>query len=898
MANLSNIQKETITTEENLTPEEIQELIHPSEDEPNAQHPLTKRFYLAEDVVGKQIEGIPLITIDSTKDYNEKFGCVPDYYFSYFNGNGDFVFYITRYNKENTKSGKKETRPLRFNKDKNKWWKSLNKEETRPLYNLLELKQRPNAKVIVVEGELKAEIAKDLFPECVIVASSFGGKAFSKTDWSELKNREVVIAPDNDKTGTEYGEAVIKQLKKNRAAKIELLLPKTLGQYIIQNNKWVKRDGEVPPKYDVANAVADGWTRELVQKAMVEFRSFFTPIVTNEFIEDTENVYENEEVLRLGNYTFKLGGKTLFLEHIIKEKPLYDAGGNINDLGLVIKTKQVWIPLSGHVKVTHLIRDIESNNWGLLVNMIDIDGREKDIVIHKKDLATDKSTMELLLGRGLRINKLKKVVGNLLMGEILHDYLNTSAPDKRAIGSEKVGWNSSSYLMPYVNNPRNAYHIANNAPKEDFVLQSHSSTSRKLEKRGTLESWQQEIGKYAEDNHVLEFVASAAFTAPLLEPTNQEGFAILLCGNSSIGKSTALSVANSIWGSGKPSSFRITDNAAESLLKNCNDGLVTLDELGQAQASSLGDIIYMITNGIGKGRAKKNGEAQAVSAFKVVVIASGEVGAEGKLAEKGKSVTAGQSVRLIDLNAVMEHGIFNTLHHFNSGSELSDHLKKASVDNQGVVIDEFLKYITANFDEVLEEIKNGIERWLSECCPKTNNGQILRVAHKFALIGVVGEIAIKALILPFKQAACVKAAEVMFNKWLEGRGGERSHELTQIIRNLKVLLGEGINRFLNVDGTEEGKNIKTAGYKRIASVSDEQDISQEALEEAYILPTVFDSEVLEGKSRKLFIPELVSLGILKIDNKDGQFTNSVRIAKQGKKRAFVIIPSALEELSL
>jgi putative DNA primase/helicase len=887
------------------TPEELEELILPPEarleaekESQSTEELLTQNyFYLAKDIVDKQIDNIPLITIDSTKDYNKDFGCVPDYYFPYFDKDGNFVFYIVRWNKENTNDGKKKTRPLRFNREKNKWWKSLNSEEKRPLYNLLELKQRPNAKVIVVEGELKCEIAKRLFPGYVIVSSSFGGNAYSKTDWSELKNREVVIAPDNDKTGAKYGEAVIKQLKKNKAAKIELLLPKTLGQYIIQDSKWVKRAGEVPTKYDMADAIADGWTAELIQKAMAQFKPFFTPIVTNECIEDTENIYQGEEILKLGNYTFKLGGETLFLEHITEEKPLYKVGENINDLGLVVKIKQTWIALCGYVKVTHHIRDVESNNWGLLLNMTDIDGRNKDVVIYKKDLATDKSTMELLLGRGLRINKLKKVVGNLLMGELLHDYLNTSIPDKRAIGSEKVGWNGKSYLMPYVDNPRNAYHIADNVPKEEFILQSHSSTSRKLEKRGTLQSWQQEIGGYIEDNHALEFAAAVALTAPLLEPTNQEGFAILLCGNSSIGKSTALCIANSIWGAGKPSSFRITDNAAEVLLKNCNDGLVTLDELGQAKASCLDDIIYMIANGIGKGRARKNGEAQTVSLFKAVVIASGEIGPESKLAEKGKTVTAGQSVRLLVLNVLMKYGIFNTLHGFGSGSELSDHFKKASVNNQGVVIDEFMKHITANFDEVISEVDSNIEVWLSKCCSNITNGQILRVAHKFALTAAVGEVAIKAGIFSFKKGNSLKAAEVMFNKWLDGRGGEHSHELNRILKNLKVLISEGINRFLNIDGSEEGKNIKTAGYKRIVLINDEHGIPREILSEIYMLPTVFDSEVLEGKSRKSFVPELVSLEVLEKNTSNNRFTKSVWISKHGSKEVFVINPSALEELS-
>jgi len=883
-------------TTENLTPEELDELICPPEAKvmlEAEQKPFKAKYlYLAKDIVNKEIEGVPLITVEATSHFNKKFGGVPDYYFPYYDQGGKLIFFMVRWNKESTTTGKKEIMPLRFDAEKKQWRTKLNLKEdeklnNRPLYNLQELLARPNAKVMIVEGELKAEKAKALFADYVVVTSSGGVNGYKQTDWSPCTKRETVIAPDNGDAGNKYGTNVAKQLKEHQVAKIEVLAPKTLGEYIIKDNKWIKRGGEVPSTYDIADAVADGWTKELIQKAMVEFENFFVPIFSNEFIEDTQNVYQNEEVLKLQNQTFKLGGKQLFLEYIEEEK---------TENG--VKSKQRWISLCGYIKVTHHIRDIESNNWALLLNMIDIDNKSKDIVVHKKDLATEKSTMELLLSRGLQFNKLKKVVGNTLMSEILHDYINSSNPIKRAVGVDKVGWHGDTYVMPYTECLRNAYHITNNVPKEEFILQTNSSTSRKLSKIGSLKSWQQEIGKYIESNCLLEFVASSALTSALLNHTKQEGFAILLCGSSSIGKSTALCIANSIWGAGKPSSFRITDNAAETLLKNCNDGLVTLDELGQAQASSLGDIIYMIANGVGKGRAKKNGEAQAISSFRVVVIASGEIGANTKLAEKGKDITAGQSVRLIDLNAVMQHGIFNNLHGFNSGSELSDHLKAASVNNQGVVIDEFMKYITADFDTVISEVELNINCWLSRYCPKNLDGQIIRVAHKFALIGAVGEIAIKAKIFLFEQGRCFETARTMFEKWLEDRGGERSHELNRIIKNLKVLADEGINRFLNIDGSEDGKNIKTAGYKKIISKPDEQGVTQEVLEELCILPTVFDSEVLEGRSRKLFISELINLGVLKVDDKDGRFTRNIRIGKYGVKKLFAINITALEEVNL
>ena len=59
-----------------------------------------------------------------------------------------------------------------------------------------------------------------------------------------------------------------------------------------------------------------------------------------------------------------------------------------------------------------------------------------------------------------------------------------------------------------------------------------------------------------------------------------------------------------------------------------------LDELGEVNADDLFKTIYMMANGVTKGRADKNGNAKETSYFKVLVQSTGEIGVEAKLAEK------------------------------------------------------------------------------------------------------------------------------------------------------------------------------------------------------------------------------------------------------------------------
>jgi len=71
----------------------------------------------------------------------------------------------------------------------------------RPLYRLPDLTDRPDAPVLVVEGEKAADRAAELFPRTVVVAWSNGAKAVPYVDWTPLQGRRVRLWPDNDQDG-------------------------------------------------------------------------------------------------------------------------------------------------------------------------------------------------------------------------------------------------------------------------------------------------------------------------------------------------------------------------------------------------------------------------------------------------------------------------------------------------------------------------------------------------------------------------------------------------------------------------------------------------------------------------------------------------------------------------
>ena len=82
----------------------------------------------------------------------------------------------------------------------------------RPLYRLPDLIDRPDAPVLVVEGEKAADAAAALFPDHVVVSWSNGSKAIRHVDWQPLAGRTCRLWPDNDTQGREAMTALAARL--------------------------------------------------------------------------------------------------------------------------------------------------------------------------------------------------------------------------------------------------------------------------------------------------------------------------------------------------------------------------------------------------------------------------------------------------------------------------------------------------------------------------------------------------------------------------------------------------------------------------------------------------------------------------------------------------------------
>jgi hypothetical protein len=146
---------------------------------------------------------------------------------------------------------KKWTPQIRFAKlkDGTTGWAIWPFESPRPLYGLDRLIKRPDAPVILPEGEKCSDAADRLLPEYVSLSWPGGGKSIKRVDLSPLAGRDVTIWPD----AHAEGEATAMELAD---------LVKAAGAKSVTLLAW---DKSKPDCWDIADAEHDGWSADRIR---------------------------------------------------------------------------------------------------------------------------------------------------------------------------------------------------------------------------------------------------------------------------------------------------------------------------------------------------------------------------------------------------------------------------------------------------------------------------------------------------------------------------------------------------------------------------------------------------------------------------------------------------------
>jgi len=448
--------------------------------------------------------------------------------------------------------------------------------------------------------------------------------------------------------------------------------------------------------------------------------------------------------------------------------------------------------------------------------------------------------------------------------------------NRRARAVSRVGWQDGAFALP---------DRTIEAGGGDYVIyQGKAALEHEFRAGGTLEGWQAGVANLAAGNSRLAVALCAAFVGPLLDAVGAEGGGIHLRGASSIGKSTALLAAASVWGG--PSfvrQWRATANGLEGVAEQSNDCLLILDELAQLDAKEAGSVAYLLANGTGKARATQTGEARVPKRWLTFFLSSGEISlAEHARSDgRGKKSPAGQEVRILDIDADAGAGLglFDTLKGHANGDSLARTIKANAAADYGVAGPEFVGKLLGQLDDQAVIIREGIDRFVTQFCPEDATGQVVRACRRFGLIAMAGETATHLGILPWSHGTAFSAAGKVFAGWLEARGGSGAAEDTAAIEQIAGFLAmHGSSRFQPLDGDGPVVVHQRAGFWRTTGLGDRE----------YLIPSgIWRNEVCQGLNVKAVTALLLQRGHLTPDSA-GKSSVAVQAPGMGKARFYIV----------
>lgn len=524
-------------------------------------------------------------------------------------------------------------------------------------------------------------------------------------------------------------------------------------------------------------------------------------------------------------------------------------------------------------------RDESSSAWGRLLKWKDADGRPHQWAMPMELLEGDGADVRRELAHhGLRIAPGRKP------RELLESYIKNQDVKDSALCVSRLGWHGGVYVTPGE---------VIGQSDDVVVFQNCSAAESAFAASGTEGQWRSTVGALSAGNTRLVFAISAAFAAPLAELAGEDSGGFHLRGASSSGKSTVLKVAASVWGG--PAQYvrlwRATANGLEGVAALHNDGLLILDELSQIDAKEAGQCAYMLANGQGKARASRTGAARQPARWRLLFLSAGETSLAALMAAEGRRANAGQEIRLADIesDAGCGLGIFDTLHHHGSGASLATALKDSASSYFGAVGRTWLRQVVNDRASVIETMNAGMREFMAAVVPDGAAGQVERVARRFALVAVAGELATHYKLTGWKKGEANAAAQACFRSWLEGFGGAGNAEERAIIRELKDFIDRhGDSRFSDASGNSEISHdrpvINRAGYYR-----------QEAGGRIYLFTSGGLRDATAGHDFKRVITVLNDAGaILKKEEKKGEKRYTFPAwTPEGTKRLYWIDPQKL-----
>jgi uncharacterized protein (DUF927 family) len=510
--------------------------------------------------------------------------------------------------------------------------------------------------------------------------------------------------------------------------------------------------------------------------------------------------------------------------------------------------------IGNHLTAVAYINNLDRNGAALHLEFKTIRADIHHWTMPRADLAGEGTAIVGgLLSRDYAFNRKQK---NLLL-DYLHG-LGSKVKNTYTV-TDSSGWVGKSFVLPHKTYGDETLKFRDVEPSPDAIT----------ELKGTLEGWKDNVAAKCARNSRLIFGLGTSFAAPLLPIVNIESGGFHLVGISSQGKTTILSVAASVTGIKDIPHWRTTTNGLESTATAFNHLCLPLDEIHQADAKDVGNIAYMLANGQGKARMKKDLTNRKPKTWQLMVLSSGEVSLGNYMKTANITQKGGQEVRLPDVPAMpvnAEYGCFETIHGADTAVQFISTLEAAVKEHHGTALDAFLARLVVDCQDpkFAGNLSKQVHEVAAKLCEGTKDNAVGRVAKRFALLQVVLGLAHKYELLPFPVEDIEWSVGLCFQDWLAARGGDGSIEIKQAIDRIEYLLVT--NEF-----SDRVYDFRDGDNKTIRNLLAYRKVGLEGYtEEFWVPPSIFDNEFCNGVNKSELVKKLQQLGWLLPPRKDGK----------------------------
>ena len=561
---------------------------------------------------------------------------------------------------------------------------------------------------------------------------------------------------------------------------------------------------------------------------------------------------------------------------------------SMTETGLYQRRNRKWCWVSQPFEVLGRARDPEADHWGQFIRFKNADGSVHEEIVSAEMLHNDPNVIGLLARRGMDID------GTALSRRAVAQYLLSLRANERVTVARATGWllinKQPAFILPN--------EIIGASGVEKIILAEHIRAP--YGQRGTLDAWRESIATPAGDHLMLRFVIATAFAGPLLMLGGFESGLAHLYGPSSVGKTTLLKIAASVWGSGADGGYvrtwRTTANGLEATLASASDTLLPLDELGQAEGREIGPAVYMIAGALGKARMSRDTSLRISRTWRVMALSSGETPIATRLGEdqRVKRAHAGQLVRAIDVPVRRELGVFDNPYPDFDPKAFADEMKRAAAAHYGSAGPAFVRELIER--RAGENVRKQVFDFADDALGgvKVDHGQAARVAERFGLIATAGRLAAEFGLVSWSADLVAKDALALFKAWLATRGGAGPAEVQQMIAQVR--------RFIEAHGDARFDDLNPPPKLASGEAIERRSVSNRAgfrqyvgdARRWYVLPQIWRDEVCAGFDPSEIAKNLADLGMLEPGEGGKQSQNIRTSEKQGTQRAYVLTPSIFE----